>query len=97
MYYGKRLEATKGGSFSRAVARRRKRSHKRDRARRGLAATSAVLLVSTLAPASLLLAPQATAAPVGAGFQLDRADLEFILKQIKISERHIVTRTAENP
>ena len=95
MYYGKHLEATKGGSFSRAVARRRKRSLKRDRARRGLAATSAVLLVSTLAPASLLLAPQATAAPVGAGFQLDSGDLAFILKQIKIAETHVASRTPD--
>ena len=57
----------------------------------------ATLVVASGIPASLLLAPAAQGAPVGAGFELDRGDLEFILKQIKISEQHVATRTAEAP
>ncbi len=65
--------------------------------RKGVAAAVATLVVASGIPASLLLAPAAQGAPVGAGFELDRGDLEFILKQIKISERHVATRTAEAP
>ena len=39
----------------------------------------------------------ATAAPVGQGFNVDARDLSFILKQIKIAERHAATSTAANP
>lgn len=36
-------------------------------------------------------------APVGQGFTVTAGDLSFILKQIKISERHAATLTASNP
>ncbi len=36
-------------------------------------------------------------APVGQGFNLNASDLRFIMKQIRISERHAATRTAANP
>ncbi len=41
----------------------------------------------------------ATAAPgpIGAGFTVTAGDLQFILQQIKISERHANTLTASNP
>ena len=57
----------------------------------------ATLVAASGIPATLALAPAAEAAPVGAGFVLDRGDLEFMLKQIKIAERHVATRTAEEP
>ncbi|WP_052109557.1 peroxidase family protein [Knoellia sinensis] len=40
---------------------------------------------------------QSQAAPIGAGFQLDRGDLNFILKQIQISEAHVASRTVAQP
>lgn len=36
-------------------------------------------------------------AAVGQGFNLNRSDLRFILRQIKISEEHARTRTPDNP
>ncbi|MHC1726002.1 MAG: peroxidase family protein [Syntrophobacteraceae bacterium] len=36
-------------------------------------------------------------APVGQGFNLNASDLRFIMKQIRISERHAATQTAQNP
>jgi hypothetical protein len=53
------------------------------------------VVMSTFTLASVTTTP-ASAAPVGAGFVLDRGDLEFILKQIKISERHVATATPAN-
>lgn len=61
-----------------------------------MAATAATLIGATVAPISLGIGP-ASGAPVGAGFELDRGDLEFILKQIKISERHVATRSPDEP
>jgi hypothetical protein len=46
---------------------------------------------------SAALPAQAAVAPVGQGFNVDARDLSFILKQIKISERHAATATAANP
>ena len=40
-----------------------------------------------------VMAPAAQGAPVGAGFELDRADLRFILNQIQIAEAHATTET----
>src|SRR3954464_8846081 len=37
------------------------------------------------------------AAPPGSGFTVTPGDLAFILKQIKIAERHAITQTASNP
>ena len=98
MKYGKRITATKDGPAGRHVATKQKRVREQSKRKKGVAATSAMLLMASLAPATLLLAPQsANAAPVGAGFHLEKSDLDFILKQIKISEQHIATRTTENP
>jgi hypothetical protein len=49
----------------------------------------------TLLPA--LAPPAVQAAPVGQGFNLNRSDLRFILKQIKIAEEHARTATPSNP
>ena len=45
------------------------------------------------------VAPAAEAAvgPVGAGFTVTAGDLSFILKQIKIAERHAATLDATHP
>ncbi|GAB2765825.1 hypothetical protein GCM10027039_28310 [Terrabacter koreensis] len=43
------------------------------------------------------VATQAAVAPVGNGFVVTAGDLSFILKQIKIAERHSATWTASNP
>ena len=56
----------------------------------GLLVTAGFLHVT--APASA-----ATPTPVGAGFTVTTGDLSFILKQIKIAERHTMTRTDANP
>ncbi len=42
---------------------------------------------------AVALAPAAIAAPVGAGFEINEADLRFILRQIRISEAHATTET----
>jgi hypothetical protein len=57
----------------------------------------AALLGVGLVPAVALVGPAAQAAPVGAGFTITPSDLAFILKQIKIAERHAATYTADNP
>ncbi|HEX4430756.1 MAG TPA: peroxidase family protein [Frankiaceae bacterium] len=44
-----------------------------------------------------LVATTAQAAPVGNGFTVTAGDLSFILKQIKIAERHTTTLTPSNP
>lgn len=55
---------------------------------------SIAMLVALLS--SLVVLP-ASAATVGQGFVVTPADLAFILKQIKISERHAATLTPANP
>ncbi len=71
------------------------------RGRRRLAAGAALVLVATLVPgvASVTAAPSAlaaaAAAPVGQGFTVSASDLSFILKQIKIAEKHVAGTTAE--
>ncbi|HMD12296.1 MAG TPA: peroxidase family protein, partial [Marmoricola sp.] len=71
------------------------RSSRRRRGARAVATTAAVAVVASLfAP---LAAGPADAAPVGQGFNLNRSDLRFILKQIKIAEAHTVSATAEDP
>src|SRR3954471_24431529 len=42
-------------------------------------------------------AANAAVAPPGQGFTVTPGDLSFILKQIKIAERHTTTLTASNP
>ena len=83
------------------------RLHLRDRLRRGTSLTRRRRLVALVTAAVLPLAmalqvgagPAATAAvaPTGSGFTVTAGDLAFILKQIKIAERHASTCTAANP
>ena len=47
--------------------------------------------------AGMIPSAQAATAPVGQGFTVTPSDLAFILKQIKIAERHTQTLTAANP
>ena len=59
--------------------------------------------VASFAVATTFLAPtsvptaSAAAGPVGSGFSVTPGDLSFILKQIKIAERHSFTLSAANP
>ena len=72
----------------------RRSGHRRSRAVAALTTSvliSGLLVVAVPAPAS------AAAAPVGAGFTVTPGDLAFILKQIKIAERHATTLTSSNP
>ena len=68
------------------------------RFRRWVATTSALAI-----PAALIVqvggipATNAAPAPTGNGFVVTAGDLAFILKQIKIAERHSATLTADNP
>ncbi len=70
---------------------------------RHVARAAVLALVGGLVPgvAAVTVAPSpataAAAAPVGQGFNLNRSDLRFILKQIKISEQHASTATPGNP
>src|SRR3954454_293651 len=64
---------------------------RRATSRRALAGFSSLLLGLTILPAAVLTSAHAAApaAPiVGNGFTVTSADLAFILKQIKIAERH---------
>ncbi len=69
------------------------------RLRRRLASIAALLLPLGFLPAVEVLTavPAHGANPVGQGFNLNPADLRFILQQIKISERHVETLTPTNP
>ena len=63
-----------------------------------LAGLMALVGLTAVPPASGAPAPVFTnKAPDGAGFNITPGDLKFILKQIKISERHVQTLTADNP
>jgi Ca2+-binding RTX toxin-like protein len=65
--------------------------------RRGAAVVASFAVVTTFfAPAALPTA-SAAAGPVGSGFSVTPGDLSFILKQIKISERHAFTLSPANP
>lgn len=74
-----------------ADVRRAPRSRRKAMVSVGLAVLTAVLGLHVVA------APDASAAPVGQGFNLNRSDLRFILRQAQISERHVATRTPEEP
>ncbi len=67
------------------------------RVRARVAGTAAA--ATALALFTPLLPPSAVAAvgPVGAGFSVTAGDLSYILKQIKVAERHAGTLTAGNP
>ncbi|MBT2547371.1 peroxidase family protein [Arthrobacter sp. ISL-65] len=60
-----------------------------------------IAAATTLAmPAAMglpVVAANAVQAPVGEGFTITASDLAFILKQIKISERHAATYSPEHP
>ncbi|MDQ4007033.1 MAG: fibronectin type III domain-containing protein [Actinomycetota bacterium] len=62
---------------------------------------SVLAMATSLLPAAglagLVNTPAHGAAPVGQGFNLNAADLRFILQQIKIAERHAATATPGNP
>src|SRR3954451_6898312 len=84
-----------GSTAVRALSRRRSW---RTRAKVGIALVSVV----TLAAAAGLGIARGTAHAsvsnvVGSGFTVTPGDLQFILKQIKIAERHSVTATPANP
>src|SRR5262245_56049192 len=64
------------------------------RGKRGLALLGVLAMAATPA---LFVGPGSAAGPVGEGFTVTPSDLAFILKQIKIAERHAATRTASNP
>ena len=54
-------------------------------------------VVITVLGMPVFLASGAHAAPVGQGFNLNRSDLRFILRQISIAEAHTASRTPEEP
>ncbi|NUR14764.1 MAG: heme peroxidase [Dermatophilaceae bacterium] len=66
------------------------------RLRRVAAGAAIAIPMAMLAPSASLVA-NAAVAPVGQGFTVTPSDLAFILKQIKIAERHAATLTADNP
>jgi Ca2+-binding RTX toxin-like protein len=67
--------------------------------RRRLVATASALIIPTalLVQVTGVPATNAAVAPVGNGFVVTAGDLSFILKQIKIAERHAATLTPANP
>jgi hypothetical protein len=54
-------------------------------------------MVTSAMTGAFTLTAQGAVAPVGQGFTVTPADLAFILKQIKIAERHAATLTPANP
>jgi Ca2+-binding RTX toxin-like protein len=79
------------------------RSHGKHVIREGRRPTLLTKLLALLAAAFCMqglvamTAAHAVLAPVGNGFTVTPGDLSFILKQIKIAERHSTTLTASNP
>src|SRR3954470_319276 len=66
--------------------------------RRAAVVAATAVVCSFLAPAmSQSSSSAAVAGPVGSGFTVTAGDLSFILKQIKISERHAATLTSAEP
>ena len=63
----------------------------------GAFACAAAAMIFTGSPVHQTSAASAATAPVGAGFTVTAGDLAFILKQIKIAERHAATLTPANP
>src|SRR4051795_6665841 len=79
---------------------RHARSHKRVRRMKDLRRMTALALAMALVFQVLALAAtraHAVLGTVGSGFTVTAGDLNFILKQIKIAERHATTLTASNP
>src|SRR3954452_13937129 len=79
------------------------RSHRKHAIREGRRPTLLTKLLAMLAAAFVMQglvamsAANAVLAPVGNGFTVTAGDLSFILKQIKIAERHSTTLTSSNP
>lgn len=69
---------------------------KAKRFRRVAAGTAIAIPVAMLFPSAALMA-QAAVAPVGEGFTVSPSDLAYILKQIKIAERHAATLSPAHP
>ncbi|MEA2623463.1 MAG: hypothetical protein QOH61_2373, partial [Chloroflexota bacterium] len=63
----------------------------------GALACAAAAMVFTGSPVNQTSAASAASAPVGSGFTVTAGDLSFILKQIKIAERHSATLSPGNP
>src|SRR4051794_27299109 len=78
-------------------------SHRKHVIREGRRPTLLTKLLAVLAAAFCMqglvamTAAKAALGPVGNGFTVTAGDLSFILKQIKISERHATTLTGSNP
>ena len=72
---------------------------RRKAAKKAVAGVSSVLIAVAMLPLGALYSTSANAAlaPDGNGFVVTTGDLSFILKQIKIAERHTTTLTASNP
>src|SRR3954470_3032084 len=64
---------------------------------RGRAAAVIGLAMASIAVTSVNAPATAAPGPVGNGFHVTAGDLSFILKQIKIAERHAATFTAAKP
>jgi len=92
-----------GGDRTASRGAPRHPKHAKGRRRRLFAAPNRVVaagVVMSLVAAighSATIAAQAVTAPVGEGFTVTASDLAFILKQIKIAERHAFTRTPDKP
>ena len=65
------------------------------RIRTAVAGISTLVLGVTLLPLGLVTSADAGTAPVGQGFNVTKSDLAYILKQIKIAERHVRTTTGD--
>jgi Ca2+-binding RTX toxin-like protein len=83
---------TKGSGDRAGAARSRSRVRRRLSVLTSLAVVVGLSLQLGMAPAAV-----AAPAPVGNDFVVTTGDLSFILKQIKISERHTTTLTVSNP
>ena len=72
--------------------------HKRPRGRRlaGLLAVSLGLLTGLVAGPNSPVPTVSAQAPVGQGFNLNKSDLNFILKQIRIAEKHSISDRSVN-
>src|SRR4051794_37333570 len=84
------------GAAKHRIAHRRWRPSLRAGLRPVAAGVAFVVPFAMMAPLAATSA-QAAVAPVGNGFTVTTGDLAFILKQIKISERHATTLTGSNP
>jgi hypothetical protein len=74
--------------------RRKKRSKQSMSFRTVAAATTMMMPIAMGLP---VVAANAVQAPVGEGFTITPSDLSYILKQIKIAERHAATLSPEHP